>query len=209
MPTTICDLHEATRYVPPMVNQIGKPYPQKIAVIGGGNVDMDVCRSALRLGAKDTYILYYRTQAEMPADPDEVAEAMEECVQFRFLNAPAEILGENGKVTGIRVEIMELGEPDEKGRRKPVGTGKFETLAVDSVIGAIGQQIDWGCLDTGALATGKRAPPLQTRSPTKPRNQIFLSAVTATLARNSPLTQLQLARRAQSRCTVLCTRDKR
>ena len=139
------------------VNLGSQPFVGKTcAVIGGGNVAMDVCRSAIRLGAKDTYVLYRRTQNEMPADPDEVAEAMAEGVQFRFLNAPAEILGEDGKVTGIRVEIMALGEPDEKGRRKPVGTGQFETLAVDSVIGAIGQQIDWGCLDTGALTTGKK-----------------------------------------------------
>ena len=80
----------------------------------------------------------------------------EEGVQFRFLTAPVEILGENGKVTGIRVERMTLGEPDEKGRRKPVGTGEFETLAVDSVIGAIGQTVDWGTLDTGALTTTKK-----------------------------------------------------
>ena len=139
------------------VNLGSQPFVGKTcAVIGGGNVAMDVCRSAIRLGAKNTYVLYRRTQNEMPADPDEVAEAMAEGVQFRFLNAPAEILGEDGKVTGIRVEIMALGEPDEKGRRKPVGTGQFETLAVDSVIGAIGQQIDWGCLDTGALTTGKK-----------------------------------------------------
>ena len=126
------------------------------AVIGAGNVAMDVCRTAVRLGAENTYIIYRRSQAEMPADPEEASEAMEEGVQFRFLNGPAEILGENGKVTGLKVEIMELGEPDEKGRRKPVGTGKFEILAVDSVIGAIGQRIDWGSLDVGALEIGKK-----------------------------------------------------
>ena len=132
--------------------RIGK----KCAVIGGGNVAMDVCRTAIRLGAKDTYVIYRRSQAEMPADAEEVAEAMEEGVQFRFLTAPVEILGTDGKVTGIRVERMVLGEPDEKGRRKPVGTGEFETLAVDSVIGAIGQTVDWGTLDTGALTTTKK-----------------------------------------------------
>ena len=129
---------------------------RKVAVVGGGNVAMDVCRTAIRLGAKDTYIIYRRSQAEMPADAEEVAEAMEEGVQFRFLTAPVEILGTDGKVTGIRVERMVLGEPDEKGRRKPVGTGEFETLAVDSVIGAIGQTVDWGTLDTGALTTTKK-----------------------------------------------------
>ena len=117
---------------------------EKCAVIGGGNVAMDVCRTALRLGAKDTYIIYRRGQEEMPADKDEVAEAMEEGVQFRFLCAPAEILGTDGKVSGLKVEKMALGEPDEKGRRKPVGTGEFEVIEVSSVIGAIGQKVDLG-----------------------------------------------------------------
>ena len=128
--------------------RIGK----KCAVIGGGNVAMDVCRTAIRLGAKDTYIIYRRSQAEMPADAEEVAEAMEEGVQFRFLSAPAEILGENGKVKALKVEIMELGEPDAKGRRKPVGTGKFETIEVTSVIGAIGQRVDLGHIAPEAMA---------------------------------------------------------
>ena len=129
---------------------------KRCAVIGGGNVAMDVCRSAVRLGADETYVLYRRSEAELPADPEEVREAMEEGVQFRFLTAPVEILGADGKVTGIRVERMALGEPDEKGRRKPVGTGEFETIALDSVIGAIGQTVDWGTLDTGALTTTKK-----------------------------------------------------
>lgn len=117
---------------------------KKCAVIGGGNVAMDVCRSAVRLGADETYIIYRRSEAEMPADKAEVVEAIEEGVQFKFLCAPVEIIGENGKVTGLKVELMELGAPDEKGRRTPVGTGKFETIAVDSVIGAIGQKVDLG-----------------------------------------------------------------
>ena len=112
---------------------------------------MDVCRTAIRLGAKDTYIIYRRSQAEMPADAEEVAEAMEEGVQFRFLSAPAEILGENGKVKALKVELMELGEPDAKGRRKPVGTGKFETIEVTSVIGAIGQRVDLGRIAPEAM----------------------------------------------------------
>ena len=128
--------------------RIGK----KCAVIGGGNVAMDVCRTAIRLGAKDTYVIYRRSQAEMPADAEEVAEAMEEGVQFRFLSAPAEILGENGKVKALKVELMELGEPDAKGRRKPVGTGKFETIEVTSVIGAIGQRVDLGHIAPEAMA---------------------------------------------------------
>ena len=129
---------------------------KRCAVVGAGNVAMDVCRTAVRLGAEETYIVYRRSQAEMPADPEEAEEAMEEGVQFRFLNAPVEILGENGKVTGLKVEIMALGEPDEKGRRKPVGTGKFETIEVDSVIGAIGQKVDLGALDLGHAVTTKK-----------------------------------------------------
>ena len=129
---------------------------KKCAVIGGGNVAMDVCRTAVRLGADETYIVYRRSEAELPADPEEVAEAMEEGVQFRYLNAPAEVVGTKGKVTGLKVEIMELGEPDEKGRRKPVGTGKFETIPVDSVISSIGQVVDWGNLDVGALKTNPK-----------------------------------------------------
>ena len=116
---------------------------KKCAVIGGGNVAMDVCRAAVRLGAETT-VIYRRTENEMPADKAELAEAKEEGVSFKFLCAPAEILGEDGKVKAIKCEIMELGEPDEKGRRKPVGTGKFETIEVDSVIGAIGQKVDLG-----------------------------------------------------------------
>ncbi len=130
---------------------------KKCAIIGAGNVAMDVCRTAVRLGAEETYVIYRRSQAEMPADPEEAAEAVEEGVQFRFLNAPVEILGDEEKnVKALKVEIMELGEPDEKGRRKPVGTGRFETIEVDSVIGAIGQRVDWGSLDVGALVKTKK-----------------------------------------------------
>ena len=117
---------------------------KKCAVIGGGNVAMDVCRSAVRLGAEETYVLYRRSEAEMPADKAEVAEAIEEGVKFKFLCAPVELVGENGKVTAVKVELMELGEADEKGRRKAVGTGKYELIEVDSVISAIGQKVELG-----------------------------------------------------------------
>ena len=138
------------------VNLGGRPeIGKKCAVIGGGNVAMDVCRTAIRLGAETT-VIYRRSEEEMPADKEEIAEAKEEGVKFCFLNAPVEILGTDGKVTGIKVEIMELGEPDEKGRRKPVGTGNYETIEVDSVLAAVGQAIDWGGLDIGKLSTGKK-----------------------------------------------------
>ena len=139
------------------VNLGNKPaVGKRCAVIGGGNVAMDVCRSAVRLGAEETYIIYRRSQDEMPADPEEVKEAMEEGVKFRFLSAPIEIIGRDGKVSALKVEAMELGEPDEKGRRRPAGTGKFETIELDSVIGAIGQTVDWGGLDVGRLVTTKK-----------------------------------------------------
>ncbi len=138
------------------VNLGNKPeLGKRCAVIGGGNVAMDVCRTAIRLGA-ETCVIYRRSEEEMPADKEEVAEAREEGVKFFFLNAPVEILGEEGKVKALKVEIMELGEPDEKGRRAPVGTGRFETIEVDSVLAAVGQTIDWGKLDIGALKTGKK-----------------------------------------------------
>ena len=138
------------------VNLGNKPViGEKCAVIGGGNVAMDVCRTAARLGAKDTYIIYRRSQAEMPADEEELAEAMEEGVQFRFLSAPVEIIGKEGKVAALKLERMELGEAVEKGRRKPVGTGKFETIEVDSVIGAVGQLVDLGGIAPEAMAFNK------------------------------------------------------
>ena len=139
------------------VNLGNKPdIGRRCAVIGGGNVAMDVCRSAVRLGAEETYVFYRRSEAEMPADPEEVREAMEEGVKFRFLSAPVEIIGTGGRVSAIKIEKMELGEPDERGRRKPVGTGDFEIVEIDSVIGAVGQTVDWGTLDVGALKTTKK-----------------------------------------------------
>ena len=138
------------------VNLGNKPsLGRKCAVIGGGNVAMDLCRTAVRLGA-ETYVIYRRSEEEMPADREEIAEAKEEGVKFCFLNAPVEILGKDGKVCGLKVELMELGEKDEKGKRKPVGTGKFETIELDSVLAGVGQAIDWGTLDVGALKTGKK-----------------------------------------------------
>lgn len=139
------------------VNLGNKPdIGRRCAVIGGGNVAIDVCRSAVRLGAEETYVFYRRSEAEMPADPEEVREAMEEGVKFRFLSAPVEIIGTDGRVSAIKIEKMELGEPDERGRRKPVGTGEFEIVEIDSVIGAVGQTVDWGTLDVGALKTTKK-----------------------------------------------------
>ena len=121
---------------------------KRVAVVGGGNVAIDVARTALRLGAEDVTIVYRRSRDEMPAAADEIAEAEEEGVRFMYLAAPVEVLG-SGKVSGMKVEVMELGEADAKGRRKPVGTGKFETLELAAVISAIGQKIDLGGISAG------------------------------------------------------------
>jgi formate dehydrogenase major subunit len=116
---------------------------EKVAVVGGGNTAMDACRTAVRLGAKEVYILYRRTREEMPAAAIEITEAIEEGVDFRFLVAPIEVLGDSeGKVTGIRLQKMALGEPDASGRRRPVAIeGEEEILELDTVIAAIGQKV--------------------------------------------------------------------
>ena len=114
---------------------------KRVAIVGGGNTAMDACRTAVRLGAKEVYVVYRRTEAEMPAEQLEIDEAREEGVIYKFLTNPAEIVGENGKVKEMKLQIMELGEPDESGRRRPVPVeGKFETLPVTCVISAIGQK---------------------------------------------------------------------
>ena len=115
----------------------------RIAVVGGGNTAMDAARTAIRLGAKEVYNIYRRTKNEMPAEDVEIEEAEEEGVNFKFLVNPIEIIGENGKVSKIRLQKMELGEPDKNGRRSPVPIeGEEETIEVDSVIVAIGQAVN-------------------------------------------------------------------
>lgn len=113
----------------------------KVAVIGGGNVAMDAARCAKRLGADDVYIIYRRSEAEMPARLEEVHHAKEEGIQFKLLENPVEIIGdEKGNVTGIKNIRMELGEPDASGRRRPVEIkGSEYLLPVDAVVVAIGQ----------------------------------------------------------------------
>ncbi|MFZ5969507.1 MAG: molybdopterin-dependent oxidoreductase [Bacillota bacterium] len=115
----------------------------RIAVVGGGNTAMDACRTAIRLGAKEVYALYRRTKVEMPAEDVEVEEAEEEGIIFKFLVNPIEVIGENGKVTKIRLQKMMQGEPDASGRRSPVPIeGEEEVIDVDSVIVSIGQVTD-------------------------------------------------------------------
>jgi glutamate synthase (NADPH/NADH) small chain len=111
-----------------------------VAVLGGGNVAMDAARTALRLGAKNVYLVYRRSRVELPARLEEVHHAEQEGVQFRLLNAPVEILPTiDGWVRALKVQRCELGEPDEKGRRRPVPIeGAYEELPVEIVIEAIG-----------------------------------------------------------------------
>ncbi len=111
---------------------------KKVAVIGGGNVAMDAARTAVRVGFEEVSILYRRTEKELPARLEEIRHAKEEGVIFKFLHAPVEILNKDGYVAGMKFEIMELGEPDASGRRRPVGTGEYVTEDVDTVIVALG-----------------------------------------------------------------------
>lgn len=124
-------------------------HAKNVAVVGGGNVAMDAARTALRLGADNVYIVYRRSMDELPARKEEVEHAEEEGIKFEILRNPVEILGynnpdnirdiKNGFVTGIKVRKCRLGEPDERGRRKPVEVeGSEYVLDVDCVIMAIG-----------------------------------------------------------------------
>lgn len=115
-------------------------HAKKVAVFGGGNVAMDGARVAKRMGADDVYIVYRRTEAELPARAEEVHHAKEEGIEFKLLAAPLEILGdENFHVKGVCCQKMELGEPDASGRRRPVPIdGEEFILDVDAVIVAIG-----------------------------------------------------------------------
>lgn len=122
---------------------------EKVAVCGGGNTAMDACRTAVRLGAKEVYVIYRRTKNEMPAEEIEIKESEEEGVIYKFLTNPVEIHSEDGKVCGMTLQLMELGEPDASGRRKPVAIeGKTEYLPLDSVIMAIGQKLDSNDFDS-------------------------------------------------------------
>lgn len=113
---------------------------KKVAVVGAGNVAMDAARTAKRLGAEEVYIVYRRSEEELPARKEEVHHAKEEGIIFKLLNNPCAIHGEDGWVTGIEVVKQELGEPDASGRRSPVPVeGSNYVIDVDTVVIAIGQ----------------------------------------------------------------------
>ncbi len=127
---------------------------RRAAVIGGGNTAIDAARTALRLGLEVT-ILYRRSRAEMPAIADEIEEALAEGVNIRYLTAPVELLTEKGRVTGLKCVRMELGMPDESGRRRPLPIAGSEfTIKADTVIPAIAQEADLSFFQLPTLRLG-------------------------------------------------------
>jgi len=120
------------------------PTPVKIGnnvmVVGGGNVAMDAARTAKRLGAENVFIVYRRDMKSLPARLEEIHHAIEENIEFKLLLNPVELIGENYIVHQAICEKMELGEPDDSGRRRPLPTGKYQTIDIDSCIISIGQK---------------------------------------------------------------------
>ena len=116
------------------------PVGDRVAVVGGGNTAIDAARTCWRLGAKEVTVLYRRSRKEMPANDIEIEEAGKEGVLFHYLAAPTKLMGENGKLTQLEYIEMELGEPDESGRRRPIPKkGSEKVIKVDNIIAAIGQ----------------------------------------------------------------------
>ncbi len=131
------------------VNLTGKTdIGEKVAIIGGGNVAIDVSRSAVRLGAKEVHIIYRRTRAEMPAWEEEIQATEAEGVEITYLSAPQEVLTQDGSVVGLRCIRMELGEPDSSGRRRPVPIPDSEyDIEIDQLVPAIGQRPDLSAIE--------------------------------------------------------------
>ena len=131
------------------VNLTGKAdIGKKVAIIGGGNVAIDVSRSAVRLGAKEVHIIYRRTRAEMPAWEEEIQATEAEGVEITYLSAPQEVLTRDGSVVGLRCIRMELGEPDSSGRRRPVPIpGSEYDIEIDQLVPAIGQRPDVSAIE--------------------------------------------------------------
>ena len=144
-----------------------------MVVFGGGNTAMDAARTARRMGAENVRIMYRRTEAEMPARKEEVRHAMEEGIAFDFLVSPTELHGSDGLLGGVTLQRMELGEPDESGRRRPQPiSGELETAETDLAVVAIGnrpnplllstcpdlQRTDWGTIAVDQ-ATGRTSMP--------------------------------------------------
>jgi formate dehydrogenase beta subunit len=137
------------------------PYPEgkKVVVVGGGNVAIDCVRSSFRVDKPDVNLVYRRTKKEMPADRVEIHDAEEEGVKFHYLCNPVRIIAKEGKVVGVECIRMELGEPDESGRRRPVPVkGSEFVIETDILIPAIGQAIDLSFLEEkDGVKTTKRS----------------------------------------------------
>ena len=140
---------------------------EKVAVVGGGNSAIDAARTAKKLGAKKVVILYRRSREEMPALPHEIAEAEGDGIEFYFLVAPKQIIGENGKVKAVECLRMRLGEPDASGRRRPIPVSFSEhQYEINMVIPALGQVAETSCIPDELLDEEARAPSMQVDSVT-------------------------------------------
>lgn len=126
----------------------------KVAIIGGGNVAIDAARSSLRLGAEEVTILYRRSRSEMPAFEEDIVRAVQEGIKLELLVNPSRFIEEDGKIKAVECIRMELGEPDESGRRRPIPIPESEfTIDIDTVILAIGQIIDRDHIPKGLEVT--------------------------------------------------------
>jgi len=135
------------------------PHLANVVVIGGGDTSMDCVRTAIRIGARNVSCVYRRTEAEMPGRTEERKNAREEGVRFEMLTLPVRIIGDgSGKVTAVECQRMELGEPDESGRRRPVAVAGSEfTVPADAVVIAIGYGADPRVTKTSGLEADRRA----------------------------------------------------
>jgi len=126
----------------------------RVAVIGGGNVAMDAVRTALRTGSKKPFVIYRRSYDEMPANKEEIEECAEEGIEIMTLTNPVRIIEKDGRVTAIECVRMELGEPDDSGRRRPQTVkGSEFIIEIDTLMPAIGQESDWACLTEECVCT--------------------------------------------------------
>ena len=145
-----CQVYSANEFLTRINLMGGNQFPyqdtpialgERVAVIGAGNTAVDCLRVAKRLGVPHVRCVYRRTEAEAPARIEELRHAKEEGIEFYFLHSPKEVLtDDDGNVNGLRVERMELGDPDDKGRRRPIGTGEIHDMDCDTVIVALGTQ---------------------------------------------------------------------
>ncbi|UCE56647.1 MAG: FAD-dependent oxidoreductase [Desulfobacterales bacterium] len=125
-----------------------------VAVIGGGNAAMDAVRSARRLGAENAFIIYRRGFEEMPANAEEIEECQQEGISINTLTQPLRFIGENGRLKAIACIKMQLGQPDDSGRRRPEAVAGSElTITVDNAVIALGQEADWSCLTSECACT--------------------------------------------------------